>query len=88
MFRFTELKEFLRVSRRRSGGRLRRILSLPLLNEEIDSLPSKEIVASVEGLVDNLIIDGIEVDWQQPIVGDHSKKNRANLAQFIKVLEY
>ena len=86
-FIITALVQFLRATGSINGGRLRRILSLSVSTEDFSSATSSVqlIATSVAQMIDDLLIDGVEIDWQSPSTDENSKKDKANLVRFMKV---
>lgn len=79
-------EELLRASSSASGGRLRRILSLAVATEDFSSTTSAQLIASsVLRMIDDLLIEGIEINWQLPSTDENAKKDKANLVLFMKV---
>lgn len=68
-----------------NGGRLRRILSLSVSTEDFSETSSVQLIATVAQMIDDLLIDGVEIDWQSPNTDENAKKDKANLVRFMKV---
>lgn len=84
---FTELVAFLKASGSRNGGRLRRVLSLTMSTGDFAPISSAQSIAtSLAGMIDDLLIEGVEIHWQQPSIDENSKKDKANLVLFMKVM--
>lgn len=79
-------EELLRASNLASGGRLRRILSLAVQTEDFSTTTSTQlIITSVLQMIDDLLIEGIEINWLRPSTDENSKKDKADLVLFMKV---
>ncbi|XP_057372693.1 uncharacterized protein LOC130693540 [Daphnia carinata] len=82
-----ELVAFLKASGSRNGGRLRRVLSLTMSTEDFSPISSAQSIAtSLAGMIDDLLIEGVEIHWHQPSIDENSKKDKANLVLFMKEL--
>lgn len=82
-----ELVAFLKASGSRNGGRLRRVLSLTMSTGDFAPISSAQSIAtSLAGMIDDLLIEGVEIHWQQPSIDENSKKDKANLVLFMKEL--
>jgi hypothetical protein len=72
-----------------NGGRLRRILSLTMSTKEFSPTSAiQSIISSVARMIDDVLFEGVEIHWQQPSIDDNSKKDKANLVDFMKVIFY
>ncbi len=85
LFFITALVEQLQAIGSINGGRLRRILSLSVSTEDFSETSSVQLIATVAQMIDDLLIDGVEIDWQSPNTNENAKKDKANLVRFMKV---
>ncbi|XP_046444775.1 flocculation protein FLO11-like isoform X10 [Daphnia pulex] len=75
------------ISGSRNGGRMRRVLSLAVSARDFSADSSvHSIVGGVARMIDDLLIEGVEIHWQQPSTDENSKKDKANLVLFMKDL--
>ena len=69
------------------GGHLNRIISLDLLTEDFSNDASSQLIISqLVHMIDDLLIEGVEINWQKPSTNENSKKDRESFSFFIKVL--
>lgn len=67
---------------------MRRVLSLSVSAQDFSADSSvQSIVGGVARMIDDLLIEGVEIHWQQPSTDENSKKDKANLVLFMKVCQ-
>lgn len=86
-YHFSAVRDlFVRSRAFNDSSHLKRILSLDLFTEDFSTnVSSQLIISNVVQFIDDLLIEGVEINWQKPSINENSKKDRESFSFFMKV---